>query len=137
MAGPKINDKAALVAELAAAREKLADNGRALRRKLDLPSRTRESFGRHRTVWIGGATLLGLLLSKLPARRKTVFVERTTGKAIGAAGRLGLAWSAAKLAVDLARPFLSEFASGRFAELARRFGQAAKQPGEKPRPESP
>jgi hypothetical protein len=122
-------DKAALLAELAAARTRLSETGSVLRQKLDLPARAREGFSRHRSVWLGGAALLGLILSKLPPRRRTVFVEKTTGKALGAAGKLGLVWSAAKLAFDVARPFVYEFASKNFGEIARRFGKAAKSPG--------
>jgi hypothetical protein len=137
MAGSGMSEKAALLAELAAARARLSETGSSLRRKLDVPARTRESFTRHRPAWLGGAALIGLLLSKLPARRRTVFVERATGKALGAAGKLGLAWSAAKIAIDLAKPFLSEFAAKHLGEAARRFGQPAKQPGTDDRADSP
>src|SRR5437867_2876642 len=74
MAGPTNPDKIALVAELATARSRLSETGAALRAALDVPSRAKESFRRHRPTWLGGAALLGLVLSKLPTRRKTVFV---------------------------------------------------------------
>jgi len=127
MAGPAETDKSALVAELAAARARLSETGDALRRQLDVPARARESFVRHRPAWLGGAALAGLVLSKLPARKKTVLIERATGKAIGAAGKLGIVWSVAKFAFDLARPLLAEFAGKHAGDLARRFGKGAGQ----------
>ena len=89
------------VIECATARSRLSETASALRAALDVPSRAKESFQRHRPTWLGGAALLGLVLSKLPSRRSTVFVERATGKALGAAGKLGFAWTAAKFAFDL------------------------------------
>lgn len=128
------SDKAELIAQLAAARERLARTGRALqdagellRQKLDVPARAKESFEKHRPAWLGGATLIGLLLSKLPARKKTVFVERSTGQALGMAGKLGAVWSAAKFAAGIAKPFLGEIAGQRLGELARRFTNTAKE----------
>ena len=122
------SDKAQLIAELAAARERLARTGRALRdagellrQKLNVPARAMESFEKHRPAWLGGATLLGLLLSKLPSRKKTVFVERSTGQTLGMAGKLGALWGAAKFAAGIAKPFLGEIAGQRLGEFARRF----------------
>ncbi len=127
------SDKAELIAELAAARERLSRTGRALqeagdllRLKLDVPARAKESFEKHRPAWLGGATFLGLLLSKLPARKKTVFVERSTGQTIGMAGKMGALWSAAKFAAGIAKPFLGEIAGQRLGELARRFTNQSK-----------
>ncbi len=128
------SEKAELIAELAAARERLAKTGRALqdagellRQKLDVSARAKESFEKHRPAWLGGATLLGLLLSKLPSRKKTVFVERSTGQSLGMAGKLGALWSAAKFAAGIAKPFLGEIAGQRLGELARRFTGGTKE----------
>ena len=79
-------DKAELLAELAAARANIAATGTALhaasdsiRHKFDIPARAKASFENHRSAWLSGAAIFGLLLSKLPARKKTVFVEQATG----------------------------------------------------------
>src|SRR6266446_2631889 len=125
MAGSKDTDKDALVAELATARARLSETGAALRAALDVPTRAKESFRRHRPTWLGGAALLGLVLSKLPTRRKTVFVERATGKAIGMTGKIGFIWTAAKFAFDLAKPVISEIAGKSFGEIARKFARAS------------
>ena len=123
MAGPTNPDKNALVAELATARSRLSETGAELRAALDLPSRAKESFRRHRPAWLGGAALLGLVLSKLPSRRKTVFVERATGKPLPAAGKLGFIWTAAKLALRFATPVISELAGKGFGEIAKKFAR--------------
>ena len=111
-------EKAALIAEIEAAREKIAGTGASLksagesvRRTFDIPSRAKESFAEHRPAWLGGAALVGLLLSKLPARQKTVFVEAATGAAGFASGKLGALWGVAKFAGGLAKPFLSDMAA--------------------------
>lgn len=122
MAGSTSPDKDAILTELAAARSRLSKAGGALRTTLDVSSRAKESFQRHRPTWLGGAALLGLVLSKLPTRRKTVFVERATGKPIGAAAKLGFLWPAAKLAFDFAMPVVSELAGKHFGDLRKKFG---------------
>ena len=126
MAGPAEQDKLAIVAELAAARARLSATGDALRHSLDVPARATESFKRHRPAWLGGAAIVGFVLSKLPSRKKTIFVEQTTGKVLGAAGKLGAIFSAAKFALTFARPLVSELAGTRIAEILKRFQRPAK-----------
>ena len=126
MAGPTEHDKLAIVAELAAARTRLSVTGDALRHSLDVPARAKESFKRHKPAWLGGAAIVGFVLSKLPSRKRTVFVERATGKVLGAAGKIGAIFSAAKFAFTFAKPLLSEIAGGRLAEILKRFQHAPK-----------
>lgn len=126
MARPADQEKHAILGELAAARERLSATGEELRRALDVAARARDSFQRHRPAWLGGAALVGLVLSKLPARSKTVFVERATGKALGAAGKLGAVWTVARLAFDIAKPLVGELAGKSLGEISKRFGRAPK-----------
>ncbi len=128
MAGSAQQDKQALVAELAAARVRLSATGEALRHRLDVPTRASENFRRHRPAWLGGAAIAGFLLSKIPSRKKTVFVDRDSGRKVGA-GKLGAAFSAAKFAFTFALPVLSELAGGSIGEILRRFHRTGK-PGE-------
>lgn len=136
MAGSAEHDKQALIAELAAARARLSAAGEALRRSLDVPARAKESFARHRPAWLSSAAIVGFVLSKLPSRKKTIIVERATGKVLGAAGKLGAIFSAAKFVIHFASPLLSEVAGGGIAELLKRFHRPPK-PGrsdDTPRP---
>ena len=107
-------DKATLIAELDAARAKIDKTGTSLReageevrRKFDVSARAKESFAKHKPAWLGGAALFGLLLSKLPARKTTVFV----GQASGVAGKMGAVWGVLKFAGGLAKPFLGDLAA--------------------------
>ena len=126
MAGPTEQDKRAIVAELAAARARLSATGEALRRTLDVPSRAQESFKRHRPAWLSGAAIAGFVLSKIPSRKRTVFVERATGQVLGAAGKFGAIFSAAKFAFTFAKPLISELAGGSLGEILKRFHRPAK-----------
>jgi hypothetical protein len=126
MAGSAEHDKHSIVAELATARARISAAAGALRQSLDVPARAKESFKRHRPTWLGGAAIVGFVLSKLPSRKKTVFVERTTGNVLGAAGKLGALFSAAKFAITVARPLLSDFAGGGLGEILGRFHRPTK-----------
>ena len=100
--------------------------GEALRHALDVPARAKESFKRHRPTWLSGAAIVGFVLSKLPSRKKTVIVERVTGKVLGAAGKLGALFSTAKFAINFAAPLISELAGASIAEILKRFHRPAK-----------
>ena len=126
MAGSAEHHKQAIVAELAAARARISATSAALRGSLDMPARAKESFRRHRPAWLGGAAILGFVLSKLPSRKKTVFVERATGRVLGAAGKFGAVFSAAKFAINFARPLFSELAGNSLAEILKRFRRPSK-----------
>lgn len=128
MAGSADQEKRAILGELAAARARLSATGEDLRRTMDVPARAKDSFRRHRPAWIGGAALVGLVLSKLPARSKTIFVERATGKALGAAGKLGTAWTVARLAFDIAKPLMGDMAGKSLSEILKRFVRTPPKP---------
>lgn len=110
--------KAVLIAEIEAARAKVAVTGAALqaagegmRKSFDIPARARASFEKHRPAWLGGAALVGLLLSKIPARKKTIFVETASGVVMGNAGKIGKVVGLLKFAGKMARPFLGDLAA--------------------------
>ncbi len=138
-------DKAELIAQIAAARAQMAETGRALeqagealKHKLDVPARARASYQKNKVAWLTGAALAGFLLSRLPARQKTVYVERSTGQALGTAGKLGklgMLWGALKFATSFAKPFLADMVGQRVQDLAQRFaGQAASEEPQKNQP---
>ena len=85
---------------------------------------------------------MGFVLSKLPSREKTVFVERATGKLLGAAGKLGAVgkigalFSAAKFVINFARPLISELSGDGLGEFLKRFRRPAK-PAQPDKPAKP
>jgi len=89
MAEPQV--KIELAADLQRARAKLELNAEALRRDLDLRTHLQNSFRENKGAYIGGATFLGLLLSKMPTRRKKIYVERKSKSAAKEVEKAG-AW---------------------------------------------
>jgi hypothetical protein len=73
-------DKTELIAGLDRARARLARNLDGLRHDLDVATHIKESFHRNKAAYIGGASMFGLLLAKLPSRKKKVYVDRKSGK---------------------------------------------------------
>jgi hypothetical protein len=120
-------EKAALLAEIAAARARLTaaagelrTAGEGVKRSLDVPARVGDSYRRHRPAWLGGAAIFGLILSKLPARKKTVYLDRESGEHLGGGARGGFTWGAVKMLAGLAIPLITDLAGARLAEWAAR-----------------
>lgn len=112
MAEPDL--KATLIADLERARAGLAVSGAALRRDLDLDAHFKASFHEHKSAYIGGATLLGLIISKLPARKKKVYVEKKSGKSketIKEAEKAGIWLVLLQFLFSTLRPVLTKFLS--------------------------
>ena len=82
--------KIALAADLDRARARLARNADALLRDLDVPAHLKHSFHENKAAYIGGATVFGLLLSKLPARKKKIYVERKGSGSVKEVEKAGL-----------------------------------------------
>lgn len=121
--------KAELTAELALARARLSANLGALRRDLDFPGRVKAAVLKHPAAWVGGATLFGLLLAKLPARRKKVVVTADGKPAkLARAGKTGLLLGALKIAFDLSRPALAKWAGQRVADYMDGAGAGGRSP---------
>jgi hypothetical protein len=74
MAEP-IEDKNALTHRIEEDRVRMATQVSELKKSYDLSARFKASVTKEPWYWIAGALLTGFLLSRLPARRKTVFVR--------------------------------------------------------------
>jgi hypothetical protein len=121
--------KAELIAELAAARRRISSDFGALRYALNIPRRAQDAVKRNPFAWVGGATLFGVLLSKLPARRKKVLVTAKGEKVKKvSAGQAGLLVGTLKIAFDLARPALMKWATQRVADYMDPAGRASRPP---------
>lgn len=106
--------KAELTAELARVRRRLTASLGALRRDLDFPARVKGAVMKHPVAWVGGATLFGMLLAKLPARRKKAAIL-SDGQPAKLA-QAGLLLGALKIAFNLSRPALAKWAGRRVAD---------------------
>lgn len=117
-------DKAALLAEIASTRVELELATEGLRAALDVPARAKQSLREHRNRWISGAAVTGVLLALLRRRKKVVYVERSTGESLGAAGKAGMVLAGLKLVGGLAKPFVADLAKSRLAQWAVQYAQA-------------
>jgi hypothetical protein len=110
--------KAELSAQLARSRTQITDNVHALGRDLDFVSRARRAFKTHPAVWIGGAILIGVFVSRLPFGRKKVTVKagRKSGATMEKVEKAGLMLGALKIAFDIAKPTLMGWATRRVAD---------------------
>jgi hypothetical protein len=115
--------KAALIAELAGARTQISGTAGAVRAELDLGAKVRRSVSQHRWWWIGGAVFIGVVLAKLPARTRKVYVDakgRKSQSPGATAAQTGIALTVAKLAFDFAKPMIVKWATGRVTDYVRK-----------------
>ena len=137
MAGSE-DRKQELSRELAQARQSVQVHGRAVRHALDVPARIRHGFQKNAVLWIGGAIVLGFLLSKIPPRTKKVRVnvkgDKVDAAEIGkSAGLMGVLIAGAKIAFDLLRPVLLRWAASRVQPMAERWMERYHTDSEDPR----
>ncbi|MEI6176543.1 MAG: hypothetical protein WCS43_06595 [Verrucomicrobiota bacterium] len=97
-----------LIRQSEASRSCLAAEAAVFRRKLDVPSRVRESLGRHPLAWLLGSVGSGLAASLLFHRKPAV-----TGKS-----SRGIKSALFGLAFKTARPLLEAWLIGRLKNLA-------------------
>jgi hypothetical protein len=117
MAEPHV--KAELAAELDRARARLGRNLDALRGDLDARTRFKQSFHQNKAAYIGGATVFGVLLSMLPARRKKVYVERKPKDRIKEAEKAGIWLVVLQFVFKTLRPILTTLVSKLVTEFVR------------------
>lgn len=106
--------KAELIAELDRARRRIAAEYGGLRRAFDFPQRAKDAVMKNPVSWVGGATLFGVLLSKLLGRRRKALPA--PDGAVVTAGKTGLILGALKIAFDLSRPALVKWATQHVAD---------------------
>jgi hypothetical protein len=119
MADPQ-NEKERIAAELARVRTQLSDQSLLLRRNLDFGRHMSDSVRQHSWGWISIAAIFGWLLSRLPARKKKIYIDTSDKKAksrgIGLSGHI---W---KAAWSVARPVITAYLTGRIAQKMKNPG---------------
>lgn len=116
---PEVNRKAQLQAELERARAELSREMRGVRGDLDVQSRVRETFVHHKAIWMTGAALAGWVLSRLPSRKKKVYLngQHPTEKN---QLRAGLLASLFKLGTSMIKPAVTAYATRKVSEYVSR-----------------
>jgi hypothetical protein len=123
MVEPK-DEKQRIVLELARTRNHLAEQSLLVRRNLDISRHMSDSMREHSWGWMSVAAIFGWILSRLPARKKKVYIQsrdqQKPGKKWGG-GLLKLVWDGAW---SIAKPLLTAY-------LTKKIAQKAKIPGSK------
>jgi len=93
---------------------------------LDIPTRARSAFARQPVAWVGGASFLGLIVSRLAFRRKNVVVVRK-GKEpfVEKAEKAGVLLGILRLVFSLLRPALTTWATKWLTAYASRKMETA------------
>ena len=112
------DERKRIIAELARRRVELSEQSLLVRRDLDVGRRMSDSVRRHSWVWMSGAAIFGWLLSRLPARKKKIYVqaansEKSKSRHQGFVAQIwrGM-WS-------IAKPVIVAYVTKRIAEKAK------------------
>jgi hypothetical protein len=111
--------KSELIRTLESARGRASTHAAGARRHADLGKKLRTSFTTHRWAWLGGAALLGLVLVR-PSKRNKAPSSAPAPDPLARSAKTGLWIGALKLAFDLSKPLLTNWATGQLAEFARK-----------------
>jgi len=104
--------KAELIAALQRSRIAFTHNFQAFRRDVDVPAHLKQSFRRHKTLFLTGAAGVGWVLSRLPARKKNVYLDRGGGhKRVKEVEKMGLVLVTLRFLFSLLRPALAALAA--------------------------
>jgi hypothetical protein len=74
------DERKRIAVELARRRVELSDQALLLRRDLDIGHRMSDSLRKHSWGWMSIAAMFGWILSRLPARKKKIYVQATNSE---------------------------------------------------------
>jgi hypothetical protein len=116
MADPQ-DERKRIAAELARMRVELSNQSLLVRRDLDVGRRMSESLRRHSWGWMSVAAIFGWLLSRLPARKKKIYVAANSDKKVNYhEGFMVQVW---KGIWSIAKPIVVAYATKKIAEKAK------------------
>jgi hypothetical protein len=115
--------KQKITAALAGVRIQLQNELLLLRRDLNVGRHILESIRNHPWEWISNAAIFGWLLSRLPARKKKIYIYSSSQEQVKSHGNgpLGKLW---KGAWNISKPLIAAY-------LAKKLAEKAKIPGSK------
>ena len=107
-----------IIAELARRRVELSDQSLIVRRDLDVGRRMSESFREHSRIWMSVAAIFGWLLSRLPARKKKIYIQAAdSGKRVSSnRGFLNQIWRGVW---SIAKPLVVAYLTKKIAEKVK------------------
>jgi len=119
MADPQ-DERKRIAAELGRMRVELSNQSLLVRRDLDVGRRMSESLRRHSWGWMSVAAIFGWLLSRLPARKKKIYVAANSDKKVNYhEGFMVQVW---KGIWSIAKPIVVAYATKKIAEKAKISG---------------
>jgi hypothetical protein len=116
MADPQ-DERKRIAAELARMRVELSDQSLLVRRDLDVGRRMSESLRKHSWGWMSVAAIFGWLLSRLPARKKKIYVAANSDKKVSY--REGFIVQVWKGIWSIAKPIVVAYVTKQIAEKAK------------------
>src|SRR6202162_372603 len=116
MADPQ-GERKQIAADLARMRVQLSEQSLLVRRDLDVGRRMSESLRKHSWGWMSVAAIFGWLLSRLPARKKKIYVAANSDKKVSYhEGFIGQVW---KGIWSIAKPIVVAYVTKKIAEKAK------------------
>ncbi len=106
------NSSDELKVKIARSRDRVARDFRGLRHDLDIPQRIRKSFQEHTLLWIGAAAAVGTIIVLAPMRKKTIYIDATTGARTKPKSKLleaGFLLGALRIAATVLKPTIEKF----------------------------
>jgi hypothetical protein len=112
------DERKRITAELARRRVELSEQSLLVRQNLDFERRISDSVRRHSWNWMSLAAIFGWLLSRLPARKKKIYIHAaaTEKKARNHEGIVVQIW---KGVWSIAKPLVVTYLTKKIAEKAK------------------
>jgi hypothetical protein len=112
------DERKRIIAELARTRVELRDQSLLVRRNLEVGHRMSESVRNHSWSWMSLAAIFGWLLSRLPARKKKIYIHTGDSVKKGGSGE-GFMVQIWKGIWSIAKPLFVAYLTKRIAEKAK------------------
>ena len=110
--------KQQITAALTALRVQVQNEAALLRRKLDMKQHFLESIKNHPWEWASCAAIVGWLLSRIPARKKKIYIDNSSQKPVKRRdkGPLGKLW---REVWQFSKPMIAAYLARLLAEHAK------------------
>jgi len=124
--------KSQLISALERSRAELGWGVSSVRQDLNISSHLRDSFLRQKTIWLSGAAITGWILSRLPARKKTV-IKNSSGKSFGKnelkeVERTGIWLALLSILGSILKPAVTKFVSAKLTQYVEQHQHESPMP---------